>query len=63
MQLFCNLCNQALKDGEEVQYSATSFFKLLKSAVIYSVSAPHDLDPASFVHIDCKGYYGNDRMS
>jgi hypothetical protein len=53
MIINCIKCNRPIKTGDEIKYTAVSFYKELGSKVAYSVSTPHEADQETFRHIQC----------
>jgi hypothetical protein len=53
MIIYCLKCEVPIRDGEEVQFTASAFFKQLASRVAFSVSTPHEAEKETFRHVKC----------
>lgn len=60
MNLVCNICGHAFKEGEEIMFVAYAYWHSIPSRVNFGMTKPHDINQESLQHPACKAYYGEE---
>jgi hypothetical protein len=54
MTLNCSICGKAFKEGDDVRATMDSYWHILGSRVLFSITQPHNINQDSLRHVSCE---------